>query len=52
MGYEQLPKLLGIGTKNRVVLGRIVLVLVAYLPDKGIDLLVDVGEGANVLRNA
>jgi len=51
MGHEQLPKLLGIGTRNRVVLGRIVLDLVAYLPDKGIGLLVDVGGGANVLRN-
>ena len=51
MGHEQLPKLLGIGTKNQVVLDRIVLVLVACLPDKGTDLLVDVGEGANFLRN-
>ena len=50
-GREQLPKLLGIGMRSPVMLGRIVLVLIAYLPDKGIDLLVDVGEGANVLRN-
>ena len=51
MGHEQLPKLLGIGTKDRVMLGRIVLDLVVCLPDKGIVLLVDVGEGANFLRN-
>jgi len=51
MGHGKLPKLLDIGTKNRVVLGRIVLILIACLPDKGIDLLVDVGEGANFLRN-
>ena len=51
MGHEQLPKLLGTEMKSRVVLDRTVLVLVAYCPDKGIDLLVDVGEGANFLRN-
>ena len=51
MVREQLPKLLGIGTKSQVVLNRIALVLVVCLPNKGIGLLVDVGEGANVLRN-
>ena len=51
MGHEQLPKLLGIGTKSQVMLDRIALVLVACLLNKGIDLLVGVGEGANVLQN-
>ena len=51
MGHKQLPKLLGIGAKSLVVLGRIVLVLVVCLPSTGIDLLVDVEEGANVLQS-
>ena len=51
MGREQLPKLLGIGMRGLVMLDRIVLILVVYLPNKGIDRLVDVGGGANVLRN-
>jgi len=48
---EQLPKLLGIGMKDRVMLDRTELDRVVYLLDKGTDLLVDVGEGANFLRN-
>jgi len=52
MGYEQLPKLLGIGTKGLVVWDQIALVLVAYFLDRGIDHLVGVGGDANVLRSA
>jgi len=46
MGHKPLPKLLGIEMKGLVVLGRIVLILVVCLPSKGIDLLVNVEEGA------
>jgi len=52
MGYEQLPKLLDIGMKGPVTLNQIALVLVIFLPDKGIGRLVGVGGDANVLRNA
>jgi len=51
MEREQLPKLLNTGTKGLVMLDRIVLILVVFLPDRGIDRLVGVGGDANVLRN-
>jgi len=51
MGREQLPKLLGIGTKGLVTLDRIVLNPVVCLLSMGINLLVGVGEDANVLQN-
>jgi len=51
MGYEQLPKLLDIETKDLVSLDQIVLTLVVFLLDRGIDRLVGVGGDANVLRN-
>src|SRR5712671_4441370 len=52
MGCKQLPKLLDTGMKGPVMLNQIALVLVIFLPDRGIDHLVCVGGDANVLRNA
>jgi len=51
MEYEQLPKLLGIGMRGLVALDQIVLILVVFLPGKGIGRLVDVGGDANVLHS-
>ena len=52
MERGQLPKLLDTGMKGLVMLDQIVLVLVVFLPDRGIGRLVGVGGDANVLRNA
>ena len=52
MGCKQLPKLLDTGMKGLVMLDQIALVLVVFLPDRGIGRLVSVGGDANVLRNA
>jgi|SRR5712671_445639 len=51
MEHEQLPKLLDTGMKGLVTLDQIALVLVVFLPGKGIGRLVGVGGDANVLRN-
>ena len=51
MGYEQLPKLLGIGMRGLVTLDQTVPVPVVFLPGKGIGRLVDVGGDANVLQS-
>ena len=51
MGHEQLPKLLDIEMRGLVALDQIALVLVVFLPDRGIGRLVGVGGDANVLRN-
>jgi len=51
MEREQLPKLLDIGMKDLVSLDQIALNLVVSLLDKGIDRLVGVGGGTNVLRS-
>jgi len=50
-GHKQLPKLLGIGTRGLVTLGRTVLSPVVCPLSMGINLLVGVGEGANVLQS-
>src|SRR5712675_3217887 len=52
MERGQLPKLLDTGMKGLVMLDQIALVLVVFLPDRGIGRLVSVGGDANVLRNA
>ena len=52
MGHKQLPKLLGTGMRGLVMLDQIALVLVIFLPDRGIGRLVGVEGDANVLRNA
>src|SRR5882672_11870893 len=52
MGCRQLPKLLDTGMKGLVMLDQIALVLVVFLPDRGIGRLVGVGGDANVLQNA
>src|SRR5712675_902787 len=52
MGHKQLPKLLDIEMRDLVALDQIALVLVVFLPDRGIGRLVGVEGDANVLRNA
>jgi len=51
MGCGQLPKLLDTGMKGLVMLDQIALVLVVFLPDRGIGRLVGVGGDASVLQN-
>src|SRR5712671_5202200 len=52
MGHEQLPKLLDTEMRGLVMLDQIALVLVVFLPDRGIGRLVGVEGDANVLRSA